>query len=81
MGFSCINPYQVPSKMLETEGEARFLSFPAGPGDYCKFRILFSQIASKNIFAALKYSQLEHDLTISVNVRVITPFREGLIFT
>ena len=42
-------------------------------------RILFLQIASGHI-CDVKYSQLEHDLTISVNNRVITPFREGLIF-
>ena len=29
----------------------------------------------------VKYSQQRHDLPISVNNRVITPFREGFIFT
>ena len=43
-------------------------------------RILFSRIASKDIFATLK-SRLGHDLPRSVNDKVISPFREDFIFT
>ena len=43
-------------------------------------RILLSQIAFKDIFATLKNSRLEHDLPVSVNDRVIWPFREGFSF-
>ena len=44
-------------------------------------RILLSQITLKDIFAMLKNSQLMHELHISVNNRVILPFREDFIFT
>ena len=43
-------------------------------------RILFSQIALKDIFVTLKNSRLRHDLPISVNDRVILPFHEDFIF-
>ena len=53
---------------------------------YSKFRffcvgILFSRIALKDIFATLKIRELGHGLPTSVNERVISAFREGLIFT
>ena len=38
------------------------------------------RIALEDIFA-VKNSRLGHDLPISVNDRVILPFRDGLIFT
>ena len=46
-------------------------------------RILFSQIALKDIFAAVKICDylLGHDLPISVTYRVISSFREDIIFT
>ena len=42
-------------------------------------RILFSQIAFKDIFAALK-TRLGHNEPISVNDRVIKQFRQDSIF-
>ena len=41
-------------------------------------RILFSRTAFKHVFAMLK-SRLGHDLPMSVNDRVISPFREDFI--
>ena len=41
-------------------------------------RILFSQIALKNI-CDVKKSRLGHDLPLSVNDRMISPLREGFI--
>ena len=43
-------------------------------------RFLFSRYALKDLFATLKF-QLWHDLPISVNDRVISPFREDFVFT
>ena len=52
---------------------------------YCRFgffaRILFSRIALKDIFSDVKNSQQKQDLAISINDRMILPFREGFIFT
>ena len=42
-------------------------------------RILFSRIALKH-FSDVKNSRLRQDLAISINDRVILPFREGFIF-
>ena len=44
-------------------------------------RILFSRIALKRHICDVNNSCLGQDLPISVNDRVISPFREGLIFT
>ena len=43
-------------------------------------RILFSRIALKDIFVALKFA-IFHDLRILVNYRVVSPFREDFVFT
>ena len=42
-------------------------------------RILFSRIALRHIHD-IQTLRLRHDLPISVNDRVISPFSEGLIF-
>ena len=48
-------------------------------------RILFSRIALNDIFATLKTRDYKcsigHDLPTAVKGRVISPFREGFIFT
>ena len=43
-------------------------------------RILFSRIALKTYLGSLNL-QLGHDLPISVNDRLISPYRESFIFT
>ena len=43
-------------------------------------RILFSRKAQRT-FVKLKKSRIGHDLPTSVNDSVISPFREGFIFT
>ena len=44
-------------------------------------RILFSRMAIKYIFATFINSRLGHNLLISINDRMIAPFREDIIFT
>ena len=52
---------------------------------YCKFgnfreNFIFANSVKRHI-CDVKNSRLSHDLHISVNDRVISPFREDLIFT
>ena len=52
---------------------------------YCKFgnfreNLIFAKSVKRHI-CDVKKSQTGHDLPISVNDRVISPIREGLIFT
>ena len=44
-------------------------------------RFLFSRKTLKDILVTLKNPRLRQDLPISINERVILPFREGFIFT
>ena len=57
----------------------------AGTGSYCKFRnfrenFIFANSIKRHI-CDLRNSRLGHDIPISVNDRVILPFREGFNFT
>ena len=58
-----------------------FLSLSSTVNSEIFARMLFSRIALKDIFATLTIMRPGQDLPIPVNDRVISPFREGLIFT
>ena len=56
-----------------------------GPETYCKFgnfreNVIYAN-SVKRYICDVKKSGLGQDLPISVNDRVISPFRKGLIFT
>ena len=77
---SCLHPVMFGIKEILFE----WMSLKQKKYTHCKFRIfcknLFSRKAFKDTFAMLKLAT-RHALPISVNDRVILPFREGLIFT
>ena len=49
-------------------------------GEYCKFGKFRKNNSIKRHICNVKICDLGHDLPVSVNDRVILPFREGLIF-
>ena len=61
----------------------KFNNFPTYP-KFCWYATGTTHIfhlGLKNIFATVKKSRLGYDLPTSVNDRVISPFRQGLILT
>ena len=60
-------------------------SFSLTPGTYCRFgnfreNFIFANSFKRHI-SDVKNSRIRQDLPISINDRVISPFREGFIFT